>query len=108
VERTVLVNRTILTTFSDGDQRYTGTFKQRLTNLTTGKFIEVNSSGPVLLDFHPDGSLTEVDYGRQFARPPGQLLLTTGKLIWEFDSNGDFVSFTQQGGTAQDVCALLG
>jgi hypothetical protein len=108
VERHVLVNRTIQTTYSDGDQRLTGTFKQRLTNLTTGKFIDVNSSGPVLLDFHPDGSLAEIDYGRQFARPPGQLLLTTGKLIWEFDSAGDFVSFTQQGGTAQDVCALLG
>jgi hypothetical protein len=80
----------------------------RLTNLTTGKFIDVNSSGPVLLDFHPDGSLTEIDYRRQFARPTGQLLLTTGKLIWEFDSAGNFVSFTQQGGTAQDVCALLG
>jgi hypothetical protein len=108
VDRHVLVNRSILTTYSNGDQRITGTFKQRLTNLTTGKFIDVNSSGPVLLDFHPDGSLTEIDYGRQFARPPGQLLLTTGKLIWEFDSAGDFVSFTQQGGTAQDVCAILG
>jgi hypothetical protein len=108
VERHVLVNRTILTTYSDGTQRLTGTFKQRLTNLTTGKFIDVNSSGPVLLDFHPDGSLTEIDYGRQFARPAGQLLLTTGKLIWEFDSAGNFVSFTQEGGTAQDVCALLG
>ena len=108
VERRVLVNKSILTTYSNGDQRITGTFKQRLTNLTTGKFIDVNSSGPVLLDFHSDGSLTEIDYGRQFARPPGQLLLTTGKLIWGFDSAGDFVSFTQQGGTAQDVCALLG
>jgi hypothetical protein len=108
VDRHVLVNRSILTTYSNGDQRITGTFIQRLTNLTTGKFIDANSSGPVLLDFHPDGSLTEIDYGRQFARPPGQLLLTTGKLIWEFDSAGNFVSFTQQGGTAQDVCALLG
>ena len=108
VDRHVLVNRSILTTYSNGDQRITGTFKQRLTNLTTGKFIDVNSSGPVLLDFHSDGSLTEIDYGRQFARPSGQLLLTTGKLIWEFDSAGDFVSFTQQGGAAQDVCAILG
>jgi hypothetical protein len=108
VERRVLVNKSILTTYSNGDQRITGTFKQRLTNLTTGKFIDLNSPGPVLLDFHPDGSLTELDYGPQFARPPGQLLVTTGKLIWEFDSAGNFVSFTQQGGRAQDVCALLG
>jgi hypothetical protein len=107
VQRHVLVNKSILTTYSNGDQRITGTFKQRLTNLTTDNFIDLNSPGPVLLDFHPDGSLTEIDYGPQFARPPGQLLVTTGKLIWEFDSAGNFVSFTQQGGTARDVCALL-
>jgi hypothetical protein len=108
VARHVLVNRSILTTYSDGDQRITGTFKQRLTNLSTGKFIDVNSSGPVLLDFHADGSLTETDYGRQFVRPPGRLLLTTGPVVLEFDSNENFVSFTQRGGTTQDVCLLLG
>ena len=46
VERRVLVNKSILTTYSNGDQRITGTFKQRLTNLTTGKFIDLNSPGP--------------------------------------------------------------
>jgi hypothetical protein len=107
VKRTVLVNKSILTTYSNGDQRITGAFKQRLTNLATGNFIDLNSPGSVLLDFHADGSLTEIDYGPQFARPPGQLLVTTGKLIWEFDAAGNFVSFTQQGGTARDVCALL-
>jgi hypothetical protein len=108
VQRTVLVNKSVLTTYSNGDQRITGTFKQRLTNLTTGKFIDLNSPGPVLLDFHADGSLTETDWGPQFARPPGQLLVTTGLLVWEFDSAGNFVSFTQRGGTSQDVCVLLG
>lgn len=108
VARQVLVNRSVLTTYSDGDQRITGTFKQRLTNLTTGKFVDVNSSGPILLDFHADGALTETDWGRQFVRPPGQLLLTTGPVVWEFDSAGNFVSFTQRGGTTQDVCELLG
>lgn len=76
--------------------------------LVTGEFIDVNSSGPILLDFHADGSLTETDWGRQFERPPGQLLLTTGPVVWEFDSAGNFVSFTQRGGTTQDVCVLLG
>lgn len=108
VARHVLVNRSILTTYSNGDQRITGTFKQRLTNLTTGKFIDVNSSGPILLDFHADGSVTETDWGRQFERPPGRLLLTTGPVVWEFDSDGNFVSFTQRGGTTEDVCAILG
>jgi hypothetical protein len=36
VERRVLVNKSILTTYSNGDQRITGTFKQRLTNLSRG------------------------------------------------------------------------
>lgn len=108
VARQVLVNRSVLTTYSDGDLRITGTFKQRLTNLTTGEFIDVNSSGPILGDLHADGSFTETDWGRQFERPPGQLLLTTGPVVWEFDSAGNFVSFTQRGGTTQDVCVLLG
>ena len=108
VARHVLVNNSTLTTYSNGDQRITGTFKQRLTNLTTGEFIDVNSSGPVYLDYHADGSLTETDWGRQFSRPPGRLLLTTGPVVWEFDSDGNFVSFTQRGGTSQDVCLLLG
>ena len=108
VARDVLVNKSILTTYSNGDQRITGTFKQRLTNLTTGEFIDVVSSGPILLDYHADGSLTETDWGRQFERPPGQLLLTTGPVVWEFDSSGNFVSYTQLGGTTQEVCLLLG
>jgi hypothetical protein len=108
VDRHVLVNRSVLTTYSNGDQRITGTFKQRLTNLSTGEFIDVNSSGPILLDYHADGSLTETDWGRQFERPPGRLLLTTGPVVWEFDSAGNFVSFTQRRGTSRDVCKLLG
>jgi hypothetical protein len=108
VQRTVLVNNSVLTTYSNGDQRITGKFKQRLTNLTTGNFIDLNSPGPVLLDYHADGSLTETDWGPQFERPPGQLLVTTGPVVWEFDSGGNFVSFTQRGGTSQDVCVLLG
>lgn len=108
VAREVLVDRSTVKTYSNGDQRITGTLQQRLTNLTTGEFIDVNSSGPLVLDWHADGSLTEIDYGRQFQRPPGQLLLTTGRVVWEFDSAGNVVSFTQHGGTSQDVCVLLG
>ena len=108
VTRTVLVNRSFITTYSNGDVRITGIFKQRLTNLSTGEFVDLTSPGPVLLDFHPDGSLTEIDYGPQFERPPGQLLLTTGRVRWEFDENGDFVSYTQLSGSTRDVCEVLG
>ena len=107
VARHVLVNRSVITTYSDGTVRITGTFKQTLTNLDTGKSIFVNASGPVIIETHPDGSSTEIDLGRQFLRPPGQLLLTTGRVVWEFDAAGNTTSFTQVGGTSQDVCALL-
>jgi hypothetical protein len=107
VARRVLVDRTIITTYSDGTQRYTGAFKQRIINLATGKFIDVNSRGPVIIETHPDGSATERDFGPQFSRPPGQLLLTTGPVVYEHDPAGNIVSFTQRGGTTQDVCVLL-
>ena len=108
VARQVLVNRSIETTYSDGTFKITGTFKQRLINLDTGKFIDVNSSGPVIIEPpRADGSYIERDFGRQFERPPGQLLLTTGQVVWVFDANDNVISYTQVGGTTQDVCELL-
>jgi len=107
VARHVVVDRSTITTFSDGTVHITGTFKQTLTNLDTGKTIFVNASGPVIIETHPDGSVTEIDLGRQFLRPPGQLLLTTGRVVWNTDAAGNTTSFTQVGGTSQDVCALL-
>jgi hypothetical protein len=107
VFRHVLENRSILTTFSDGSQLTTGTFKERLTNVSTGKYIDVNASGPILAVFHADGSSTEYLRGRQFVRPFGQLLITTGKLVVERDPAGVIVGFSQQGGTSEDVCELL-
>lgn len=108
VDRQILVDNTYLTTFSDGTQLYTGTFKERLINESTGKYIDFNGSGPVALVYHADGSVTETDFGPQFERPPGELLLTTGQVVWTYDSNFNVLSYTQIGGTSRDVCALLG
>lgn len=107
VSRHVLVNRSVLTTFSNGNRLTTGTFKERLTNLSTGDFIDVNASGPILAVFNEDGSSTEDLRGRQFVRPFGQLLITTGLVIVERDPAGVIVGFTQLTGTSQDVCELL-
>jgi hypothetical protein len=107
VSRHILADNTYLTTFSDGTQMYTGTFKERLTNETTGKYIDFNGSGPIVIEYNADGSITETDYGPQFERPPGQLLLTTGPVVWQYDSSFNFISYTQIGGTSQDVCVLL-
>jgi hypothetical protein len=108
VDREILVNHSYLTTFSDGTQLYTGTFKERLTNETSGKYIDFNGSGPIILTYNSDGTVTETDFGPQFERPPGQLLLTSGQVVWTYDSNFNVLNYTQRTGTSQDVCVLLG
>jgi hypothetical protein len=107
VERQILVDKTYLTTFSDGTERYTGTFKERIINLTSGKFIDFNGSGPVILVYNADGTVTETDFGPQFERPPGQLLLTNGQFVWTYDSSFDVLSAEQISGTSRNVCTLL-
>ena len=107
VFRHVLENNSTLTTSA------TKTFDDRhvhqagFTNVSTGKFIDVNASGPILAVFHADGSSTEYLRGRQFVRPFGQLLITTGKVVVERDPLGVIVGFGPQGGTSENVCELL-
>jgi hypothetical protein len=108
VAREILTNNSYLTTFSDGTQLYTGTFKERIINETTGRYIDFNGSGPIILVYNPDGTVTETDFGPQFERPPGQLLLTTGQYVWTYDSAFNVLSAQQRSGTSRDVCALLG
>jgi hypothetical protein len=107
VDRLILADNSYLTTFSDGTQLYTGTFKERLVNETSGKYIDFNGSGPVILVYNADGTVTETDFGPQFERPSGQLLLTTGRVVWTYDSSFNVLSYTQTSGTSRDVCALL-
>ena len=108
VDREILVNNSYLTTFSDGTQLYTGTFKERLTNETSGKYIDFNGSGPIILTYNSDGTVTETDFGPQFERPVGQLLLTSGQVVWTYDSNFNVLSYAQTSGTSRNVCTLLG
>ena len=106
VSRHILVNNTYVTTFSDGSFMYTGTFKERLRNETSGKYFDFNGSGPIIIVPTATG-WTETDYGPQLERPPGQLLLTNGPVVWQYDSDFNFLSYNQIGGTTQDVCTLL-
>ena len=108
VERQILANNSYLTTFSDGTQLYTGTFKERIINETSGKYIDFNGSGPVILVYNADGTVTETDFGPQFERPPGQLLLTNGQFVWTYDSSFNVLSAEQVSGTSRVVCTLLG
>jgi hypothetical protein len=107
VERQILANNSYLMTFSDGTQRYTGTFKERILNTASGKYIDFNGSGPVILVYNADGTVTETDFGPQFERPPGQLLLTDGQFMWTYDSSFNVLSAAQVSGTSRNVCTLL-
>jgi hypothetical protein len=107
VERQILADNSYLTTFSDGTQLYTGTFKERIINETSGEYIDFNGSGPVILVYNADGTVTETDFGPQFERPPGQLLLTDGQFVWTYDSSFNVLSAMQVSGTSRNVCTLL-
>ena len=56
VSRHILVNNTYVTTFSDGHFTYTGTFKERLRNETSGKYFDLKK--------HHKGALTQDELTR--------------------------------------------
>jgi hypothetical protein len=80
----------------------TGALTQRFTNLTTGKSILVNASGPGFLTTQPDGSVTLVLGGRSTVFTPGKMFLNAGRI--EFDASGNVTNIT---GKSTDLCAAL-
>jgi hypothetical protein len=87
----------------------TGTLKIRVTNTTDADHpsATLNISGPVHTRYHADGSSTAVYGGRSISLyPPGTFVLTAGRAIVQLDANGDFVSVTNVGFSA-DVCAMI-
>jgi len=102
-----------LISFSSGVIIASGTLKVRLTNLSTGKSVDLNISGPIRLEPQPDGSLRQITLGPTlFAFDPGVapglplLALFHGRSESEFDTEGNF-HFLSVKGRVQDVCALL-
>jgi hypothetical protein len=92
----------------------TGSLVSRLTNVTTGKAITVNTSGPAKLTFHPDGSF-EVDGTGAGLLPLGaaaapfglpELALTKGHLQISFGPSGEVKSLSMRGNVT-DLCAAL-
>ncbi len=91
----------------------TGTLKVSLTNLSNGKSLDLNISGPGRSVTNPDGSATLTSWGPWlwFIPPlPGfntQLFFLAGQGIAQFDSNGNLTNFQVVGGTTEDLCAAL-
>lgn len=92
---------------------FTGNESIRLTNLSNGKSIRANVSGPSKQIFHPDGSVSINGFGPGFVFfaptdvPPGpQAYIFAGNAKFTFTAAGQFIldSFN---GTKFDVCAAL-
>jgi len=94
----------------------TGRLTLTNTNLSTGKTITANISGPGTATFFPDGSVTTEETGRavyalvpadaqRFGVPP--IGLTAGPLTTSVDVDGNLTSFSLQGHVLVDVCAAL-
>ena len=107
VDLQVLVNKEFITTFSDGRQLITGRLVVRLTNVATGKSIDLNISGPGFITPHADGSVTFELSGRSLVFLPGLLELTSGPVVLEIDPAGNVVSYAKTSAAAVDLCAVL-
>jgi hypothetical protein len=95
----------------------TGSLKESLTNLNTGKTITANVSGQAKLTTHPDGSFTGVAHGhngpivltpaeaKRFGLPT--VSVTAGAATISEDPNGNITSLTLHGHVFIDVCAAL-
>lgn len=96
-------------------QIITGVNKWRLTNVSTGKTLVVNASGPARLTVQPgaDTVLAEsggVSFFLIQNPPPGvpTYAITRGRVVSELDlTTFGVVQLIAQHGTVQDICALL-
>jgi hypothetical protein len=95
----------------------TGSLKVSLTNLSTGKAITVNASGPGKATIYADGSIADVATGhdlaafapadaKRFGIPTVSVI--TGRTTSSVAADGTFTSFIVKGHVLLDVCAALG
>jgi DNA-binding beta-propeller fold protein YncE len=94
----------------------TGTLKSSYTNLSTGKTVTENTSGPGKVTVNPDGSAVVATKGhsgifltpaqaKRFGLPTVSVI--AGGLTASFAANGSFTSLTLHGHVLVDVCAAL-
>jgi hypothetical protein len=112
-------NKEKLTTFlnSSGNVRLqviTGVRKVQLTNLSTGKIISLNTSGPVQIHQNSDGTTTlSLDGDGVLLFAPGvgsdfpKHAYVRGRTVAVGDAYGNIVNVVRVDGTVQDVCSLL-
>jgi hypothetical protein len=105
-------DKEILKTFSSGRVLVTGRLRQTLTNLDSGKTIDLNISGPGHLVENADGTSTLVLLGRSdfpfFSTDlvSRGFLLTSGQMTLTLDASGNVIARTITGNVV-DLCAAL-
>jgi hypothetical protein len=103
---------------SDGSMTtlVTGSLKVSFTNVSTGKAIAENATGPGKLRVHPDGSATVVGGGhglviltpadaKRFGLPT--VSVTAGRLTASLAADGSITSLSLHGHVQVNVCAAL-
>jgi hypothetical protein len=117
VQLEVLTNKATLTTFERRNGvtvvHAAGALKVRLTRLPDGPSIDRNISGPTMLTFNADGSVTQKTAGPGLwafdvgvAQDLPRMAITKGKTESSFSPEGAF-TFLGQRGAVEDVCAAL-
>jgi hypothetical protein len=90
-----------------------GRIVERITNLTNGKSVTLNASGPGKLTFNEDGSATLNGGGPwivgYFAgdNPPLALILYRGHIVLNISPEGVLTLVSYVGAPPQDVCAMI-
>ena len=114
-----LANKEKLTTFFDAEgnvrlQIVTGVRKVQLTNLSTGKVISLNISGPAQIRQNSDGTTTiSVEGEGVLLFAPGvapefpRQTYLRGRVVGVGDAFGNITKVVKLDGTVQDVCTLL-
>ena len=109
----VVENNVVETFFADGRLQFTGHFVSRITNLTSGASIEVNTSGPGTLVLNEDGSASGFARGNSiFILFAGldvggpALLHTNGRVDFTFAAEGG-ISSLETHGNVTDLCEAL-
>jgi hypothetical protein len=113
VELLVLTNNEYSLTFANGAQIITGQLSVRVTNVTTGSFVDLNVSGPLFTSVGGStltlsgSSLLFLPAGALGSGDAGVLWLTRGPVL--IDLGGQFLTATLTAADAsvRDICAEL-
>jgi hypothetical protein len=102
VQATLIANNEFETDFSDGSSIITGRLVYQYTNVTNGKSLVLNISGPGFIS--PDGQLVGRGTAEVsgFASPSGMFFIR-GPIVFDFANS----SFTTTSAATADLCAAL-